>query len=67
MSGRVRAIAASSTLLVMMLGRAAWAQTTVLVNNLDAVGEGFNDPAPFTPVGGNSATTLGQARLNAFA
>lgn len=32
----------------------------------DGAGEGFNDPTPFTPVGGNSATTLGAARLNVF-
>lgn len=32
----------------------------------DASGEGFNDPAAFTPVGGNNATTLGEARLNVF-
>jgi hypothetical protein len=32
----------------------------------DAIGEGFNDPAPFTSIGGNTATTLGEARLNVF-
>ena len=30
----------------------------------DGPGEGFNDTTPFTPVGGNTATTLGQARKN---
>jgi hypothetical protein len=39
---------------------------TFSVINLDGAGEGFNDPAPFTPVGRNNATTVGQARLNAF-
>ncbi len=39
---------------------------TVVINNNDGPGEGFNDPAVFTPVGGNPAVTLGQARLNAF-
>jgi len=39
---------------------------TITVINLDGAGEGFNDPSPFTPVGGNAAITLGQARLNAF-
>jgi hypothetical protein len=29
-------------------------------------GSGFNDATPFTPVGGNNATTLGKARLNLF-
>jgi hypothetical protein len=32
--------------------------------NMDGVGEGLNDPTVVTPVGGNNATTLGQARLN---
>ncbi len=39
---------------------------TITIVNKDASGEGFNDPTPFSPVGGNTATTLGQARLNAF-
>ncbi|HNP60957.1 MAG TPA: hypothetical protein PKM72_08970, partial [Nitrospirales bacterium] len=39
---------------------------TIVIVNKDSPGEGFNDPAPFTPVGGNTATTLGQARLKAF-
>lgn len=39
---------------------------TVNIVNLDGAGEGFNDPTPFAPVGGNPAVTLGQARLNAF-
>ncbi|CAA6827488.1 MAG: Unknown protein [uncultured Thiotrichaceae bacterium] len=41
------------------------AATINIITN-DQIDEGFNDPSPFTPVGGNSATTLGQARLNAF-
>ena len=39
---------------------------TITVVNLDGPGEGFNDPTPWTPTGWNPATTLGQARLNAF-
>ncbi len=39
---------------------------TIIINNIDGAGEGFNDATPFAPVGGNPATTLGQARLNAF-
>jgi hypothetical protein len=35
------------------------------VNN-NAAGVGFNDPTPMSPVGGNTGTTLGQQRLNAF-
>ena len=44
----------------------ASAAATIIVQNNDGAGEGFNDPTPFTPVGGNTAVTLGQARLNAF-
>lgn len=39
---------------------------TIAIINKDGPSEGFNDPTPFTPVGGNTATTLGAARLNAF-
>jgi hypothetical protein len=38
----------------------------IVIQNADSGGEGFNDPTPWTPMGGNPATTLGQARLNAF-
>jgi hypothetical protein len=37
-----------------------------VINNLDGAGEGFNDPTPVAPVGGNNGTTLGQQRLNLF-
>ncbi|MGB5306263.1 MAG: peptidase, partial [Gammaproteobacteria bacterium] len=37
-----------------------------VINNLDDPGEGFNDPTPANPVGGNNGTTLGQQRLNLF-
>ena len=33
---------------------------------VDAPGEGFNDPTPAAPVGGNTGTTRGQQRLKAF-
>lgn len=39
---------------------------TITIQVKDAAGEGFNDTTPFTPIGGNPATTLGQARLNVF-
>jgi hypothetical protein len=39
---------------------------TIAIQVKDAAGEGFNDTTPFTPIGGNPATTLGQARLNVF-
>jgi hypothetical protein len=42
------------------------AAATITIVNTDGSGEGFNDPTPWSPTGGNPATTLGQARLNAF-
>jgi len=45
---------------------AAYPQATIVVNNIDGAGEGFNDPTPASPVGGNPGTTVGQQRLNAF-
>src|SRR5262245_50033932 len=38
----------------------------IRVLNKDNPGEGFNDPTPVAPVGGNTGTTLGQQRLLAF-
>jgi hypothetical protein len=43
----------------------AHAAQFVLVNT-DPAGVGFNDPAPATPVGGNSGTTVGQQRIIAY-
>ncbi len=44
----------------------ARATSTITVVNADAAGEGFNDPTPVAPVGGNTGTTLGAQRLIAF-
>ena len=44
----------------------ARAAATIVIRNTDAAGTGFNDPTPVAPVGGNTGTTLGQQRLNAF-
>ena len=43
----------------------AEAAVITVVNN-DGPGEGFNDPTPVAPVGGNSGTSIGQQRLIAF-
>jgi hypothetical protein len=59
-------------LLVSLLLTASLALTpsataaTITVVNLDDPLEGFNDPAPRTPAGGNIGTTLGAQRLIAF-
>ncbi|MDO9071904.1 MAG: peptidase [Rubrivivax sp.] len=44
----------------------AHAAATIIINNINAAGVGFNDPTPATPVAGNSGTTLGEQRLIAF-
>ncbi len=55
-------------LLVMALTSAAAARAaTFTLVVLDGPGEGFNDNTPVSPVPGNSGTTLGQQRRNAFA
>ncbi len=43
-----------------------FAAATITVVNQDGGNEGFNDSTPFTPIGGNTGTTLGEARLQAF-
>ncbi|HWS89785.1 MAG TPA: PA domain-containing protein, partial [Pyrinomonadaceae bacterium] len=44
----------------------ARAAATIFIHNTDPAGSGFNDPTPAAPVGGNTGTTVGQQRLNAF-
>ena len=44
----------------------AQAAVTIVINNLNAAGVGFNDTTVVAPVGGNTGTTLGQQRLIAF-
>ena len=39
---------------------------TIVIVNSDSPGEGFNDPTPVAPVGGNNGVTLGQQRQNVF-
>lgn len=51
--------------MLVMLAMSAHAATINIQNN-DGVNEGFNDPTPAAPVGGNLGVTIGQQRLNAF-
>jgi hypothetical protein len=44
----------------------AFGQAVITIVNGDGPDEGFNDPTPVVPVGGNTGTTLGQQRLIAF-
>jgi hypothetical protein len=52
-------------LLVAAVGPVHAAANIIILNN-DGAGEGFNDPAPAVPVGGNPGLTVGEQRLNAF-
>lgn len=54
--------------LILTFGAAspAFAAATIVINNNNAAGVGFNETTPATPVGGNPGTTLGEQRLLAF-
>src|ERR1700730_1428959 len=55
------------TLIVgLMASSAVFGSVTVVIQNVDPAGVGFNDPTLVAPVGGNNGATLGQQRLNAF-
>jgi len=53
-------------LAALAAGLNAFGAATFVIQNNDGAGEGFNDPTPAAPVGGNAGATLGQQRLNAF-
>lgn len=53
-------------LLLWTLSSAAVAQVKIKIVNADGPGEGFNDPTPVAPIGGNKGKTLGDQRLLAF-
>lgn len=53
-------------LAILLTTGSAFARVTITIKNIDAAGQGFNDPTPATPIGGNTGTTLGEQRLNAF-
>lgn len=59
-------ICAAALLLILLSPSSLQAATTIVIVVGDAPGVGFNDATPTAPVGGNSGTTLGQQRLNAF-
>jgi hypothetical protein len=52
--------------LAVCMSAQAFAAATIVIQNNDSAGVGFNDPTIVAPVGGNSGTTLGQQRLIAF-
>lgn len=66
MGPRIAAILALSLATLVATAPAVRAAATITIVNLDGPNEGFNDPTPVVPVGGNSGTTLGQQRLIVF-
>lgn len=52
--------------LLLMAPQAAFAGLACSLNNVDPAGQGFNDPTPVTPIGGNPGTTLGAQRIAVF-
>jgi hypothetical protein len=53
-------------LFMFSVSESTFAAATITVVNVDGPNEGFNDPTPVAPVGGNPGTTRGQQRLIAF-
>ena len=64
MTARARCLALLAGLALLLAPAASRAGFVIV--NLDGAGEGFNDPTPVAPVGGNPGTTVGQQRLNVF-
>ena len=62
----LRAAAGAALALCLACAAAGAHAATIIIVNQNAAGIGFNDPTPVAPVGGNTGTTLGQQRLNAF-
>ena len=55
-----------SALFLVFSTAPAMAKATITILNADGPNEGFNDPTPAAPVGGNAGTTIGQQRRIAF-
>jgi hypothetical protein len=58
--------AVSACCLIVLFSAPHALGATFVINNNDGPGEGFNDPTPVAPVGGNPGITLGEQRLNMF-
>lgn len=53
-------------LLLFFVAANASAKARFIIRNTNAAGEGFNDPTPAQPIGGNPGTTLGEQRMKSF-
>src|ERR1700693_2346171 len=65
-NGLSRVLLASGLLGMAVVASPIVHAATLTVLNNDGPGEGFNDPTPKAPGGGNPGTTLGAQRLIAF-
>lgn len=50
----------------LLVPSVAFASARIIIQNNDPAGKGFNETTAAQPVGGNTGTTLGEQRLNAF-
>ncbi len=66
MSSRNRLALLLATSVGLAAASPAFGAATIVIQNNDPAGVGFNDPTAVAPVGGNSGTTLGEQRLIAF-
>ncbi len=65
--GWAQSLAGTAAVLAALAGAGqAQAAATIIINNINDPGVGFNDPTPAVPVGGNAGTTVGEQRLIAF-
>ena len=55
-----------ATVVLAFTAAPAHAAARITIVNINAPGQGFNDPTPAAPIGGNTGTTLGEQRLIAF-
>ncbi len=60
------ALAVLASGILLAASSKSFASATIVIQNADLAGVGFNDATPVAPVGNNTGTTLGQQRLNAF-
>ena len=65
-SSKRLALAAALAGSLLAAAGTAHAAATIIINNINAAGVGFNDATVVAPIGGNTGTTLGQQRLIAF-
>lgn len=65
-SSKRLALAAAFAGSLLASAGSAQAAATIIINNINAPGVGFNDTTPVAPIGGNTGTTLGEQRLIAF-